>query len=221
MNATAPQKFTFDLDLGGRRERNSVVTDTTMASLLAKARDEGFHEGQAQGERSDSTKAAMRIAGMAEQLATHAASMSAALDDRSRQNLSEAVELAATVGRKLAGQLLSREPTGELEALITECLASIGGAPHLVIRCAPELADSIREIAANRMQISGFAGRLVVLGDPEQRPGDGRIEWVDGGLVRDRASVEADIDSRIAAFLAAKGIAPPTAVVSPAQESNQ
>jgi flagellar assembly protein FliH len=221
MSAAAPQKFTFDLDLGGRRERNSVVTDSAMASLLAKARDEGYRAGQADGERSDATKSALRIAAAAEQLATHTASMSAALDDRSKQNLAEAVELAATVGRKLAGHLLSREPTGELEALIAECLASIGGAPHLVIRCAPELADAVREIATNRMQVSGFAGRLVVMGDPEQKPGDGRIEWVDGGLVRDRAHLEAEIDNRIAAFLAAKGIAPMTATASPAEESNQ
>jgi flagellar assembly protein FliH len=221
MSAAAPQKFTFDLDLGGRRERNSVVTDTAMASLLAKARDDGFREGQAQGERTDATKSALRIAAAAEQLAAHTASMSAALDDRSRQNLAEAVELAATVGRKLAGHLLSREPTGELEALIAECLASIGGAPHLVIRCAPDLADAIREIATARMQVSGFAGRLVVLGDPEQKPGDGRIEWVDGGLVRDRSGIESEIDNRIAAFLAAKGTVPTRAATSPAEEIDQ
>ena len=29
---------------------------------------------------------------------------------------------------------------------------------------------------------NGFAGRLVVLGDPVIAPGDGRIEWADGGF---------------------------------------
>ena len=38
--------------------------------------------------------------------------------------------------------------------------------------------------------------------------GDGRIEWVDGGLVRDMASLSDQIDSRIAAFLVARGINP-------------
>jgi flagellar assembly protein FliH len=71
------------------------------------------------------------------------------------------------------------------------------------------------------MQISGFAGRLVVLGDPEQKPGDGRIEWVDGGLVRDRAALEAEIDNRIAAFLAAKGIAPIATSAPAAGENDQ
>jgi len=47
-------------------------------------------------------------------------------------------------------------------------------------------------------------GRLIVMGDPEIGLGDGRIEWVDGGLVRDRAAIEAAIDERIAAYLAAR-----------------
>ena len=44
---------------------------------------------------------------------------------------------------------------------------------------------TVRDLAAARMQTSGFAGRLVVMGDPEIVPGDARIEWADGGIVRD------------------------------------
>jgi flagellar assembly protein FliH len=204
--ASAPQKFTFDLDLGGRRERSAVVPDSVLSTQLAKARNEGFEQGRIEGERADATKAALRIAAAAEQLAAHAASMTAALDDRTQQHLRDAIELSASVGRKLAGNALALMPTAEIEALIAECLASIGTAPHLVIRCAPDLADAIRDIATARMEISGFAGRLVVMGDPEQSPGDCHIEWVDGGLVRERSVIEAEIDRRIASFLTAKGI---------------
>jgi flagellar assembly protein FliH len=44
----------------------------------------------------------------------------------------------------------------------------------------------------------------VVMGDPDLRLGDGRLEWVDGGLVRDIGAVSKDIDSKISAYLAAK-----------------
>lgn len=202
----APVKFNFDLDLGRRQERNSIVSDTAMAAMLAKARAEGYEQGLADGEQSSAAKSAQRLALAAENLAGHTATMTAALDDRTRHNLADAVELAATVGRKLAAHLLAREPVGEIDALLTECLASLDGVPHLVIRCAPELADAIREVATSRAAASGFAGRLVVLGDPELAQGDGKIEWVDGGLVRDRALLEAEIDGRITAYLAAKGI---------------
>ena len=51
---------------------------------------------------------------------------------------------------------------------------------------------------------SGFAGRLIVMGDPEIRLGDGRIEWADGGLVRDIGAISGEIDKRISAYLTAR-----------------
>ncbi|MEO6394871.1 MAG: flagellar assembly protein FliH [Devosia sp.] len=218
--AATPTKFTFDLDLGRRQERNALITETAMAAMLAKARAEGYQQGLTEGERAHSVEAARRLAAAAEMLAANSAAMNAALDDRTKQTLSEAIELASTIGRKLAAHLLAAQPTRELDALLAECLASLEGLPHLVIRCAPDLADAIREIATARIEASGFAGRLVVMGDPEQAPGDGRIEWVDGGLVRDRASIERDIDTRIAAFLAAKNIHGPSTVVATAREND-
>jgi hypothetical protein len=54
---------------------------------------------------------------------------------------------------------------------------------------------------ARLAQESGFAGRLVVLGEPDIAPGDGRIEWADGGFVIDaqRLSqlVEQAVDGRL------------------------
>ena len=108
------------------------------------------------------------------------------------------------MGRKLATHLVDSQPTAELEALIAECMPSLSGVPHLVIRCHPNLADGIRDIATAHMQTSGFSGRLVVMGDPDLRIGDGRLEWVDGGLVRDIGAISKDIDVKISAYLAAK-----------------
>jgi flagellar assembly protein FliH len=83
-------------------------------------------------------------------------------------------------------------------------MQNLNGVPHLVVRCNPAIADGIRDIATAHMQTSGFAGRLVVMGDPDLRLGDGRLEWVDGGLVRDIGAVSKDIDTKISAYLAAR-----------------
>jgi flagellar assembly protein FliH len=204
MSGAAPSKFRFDLDLGHRAERNSVMTDTAIANLVATARNEGRREGLAEGERVAAVKAAQAIAKAANDLADHTAALNAALDDNRDATLADAVALAATIGRKLAHHLLDREPTAEIEALLAECLASLDAVPHLVIRCNAELADAVREIAMGRISHSGFAGRLVVLGDPDIRMGDARIEWADGGIVRDSAALEAEIDQRLAQFIAAR-----------------
>lgn len=201
----APAKFTFDLDLGHRQERNSLMTESAMTALVNNARAEGYRDGLAEGTKAATVKAAERLAHAAEQLANHVAAQHAALDDARHETLGDAVALAAAIGKKLASQLLAKEPTGEIEALIVECLASLDTAPHLVIRCAPDLADAVREIALARIATSGFSGRLVVMPDPEQAPGDARLEWVDGGIARDRAVLEDNIDKRLAAYLAAKG----------------
>jgi flagellar assembly protein FliH len=205
MTSAAPTKFRFDLDLGHRQERNTVLTETAIATLLANAREEGRREGLAEGERGAAVRAAQAIANAATALADHTAALNAALDDNRRATLSDAVSLAAMIGRKLARHLLDREPTAEIEALLAECLASLDAVPHLVIRCNPDLADAVREIATARIATSGFTGRLVVLGEPDITLGDARLEWVDGGIVRDSTELETQIDRRIAQYLAAHG----------------
>ena len=204
MTGAAPAKFRFDLDLGHRQERNAVLTETAMATLVANARAEGRREGIAEGERSAAAKAAQRIAQAAELLADHTAALNAALDDSRHAMIVDALGLAATVGKKLARHLLACEPTAEIEALLAECLATLDAVPHLVIRCNPELAEALREIAMARIANSGFTGRLVVLGDPDQGINDARIEWADGGIVRHQGLLEAEIDKRIALFIAAR-----------------
>lgn len=206
MSVIAPAKFTFDLDLGRREEHNAMVSESAMVTLLADARTAGFAEGFAAGEQGVSAKAAKQLNAAALALADQVAAMAAGLDATRKQTLAEAVALATSIARKLANTLLSQQPTAEIEALVAECLASLEGAPHLVIRCNPELSDQIREITQARISTSGFAGRLVVIGDPEIALGDARLEWVDGGIVRDMAAISDQIDSRIAAFLAARGI---------------
>ncbi len=204
-----PARFTFDLDLGQRPKpvapTKPTVPEDLVAQLVAQARQEGFAEGLAAGEQNATSMAAQTLAAAAGTLATRSAEMAVALDDAMASAQREAIELAASIGRKLALHLLARYPTVELDALIAECMQSLGGVPHLVIRCHPELADGVRDIATAHMHTSGFSGRLVVMGDPELRLGDGRLEWVDGGLVRDIGAISRDIDRKISAYLAARG----------------
>ena len=203
-----PARFTFDLDLGKRTKPMAppepTMPERLVAELLAQARQEAYAEGLAAGERNATSVAAQTLAAAAGTLATQSAEMAAALDDAAANAQREAVELAASIGRKLALHLLARYPTVELDALIAECMQSLNGVPHLVVRCHPDIADGIRDIATAHMHTSGFAGRLVVMGDPEQRLGDGKLEWVDGGLVRDIGAIAKDIDRKISAYLTAR-----------------
>lgn len=204
-SAPAPARFTFDLDLGGRQRGARPMSDASLDAMLKEAREEGIALGRAEAERS----ATGRLAAAADTVAASAAMMARALEDAQKSAVANAIDLAATIARKLADSLVQSQPLAELEALIADCLTSIDSAPHLVIRCHPDLAETVRLTTEARMTTSGFAGRLVVIGDPELALGDGKIEWADGGLIRDTAAIAAAIDERIAAYLDARGIARP------------
>ncbi|CAN7323029.1 hypothetical protein [Devosia sp. LjRoot3] len=208
-------RFTFDLDLADHPVLPQSImpelppepvgiAEEVVERLVREAREEGYAEGLVAGESNATSMSSQTIAAAAGTLAAHAASMTAALDEARAESHKEAVGLAVSVGRKLAFHLVGREPTAELEALIAECMPSLTGVPHLVIRCHEDLADQIRDIATAQIATSGYAGRLVVMGEPDIRLGDGRLEWVDGGLIRDADGLDAEIDETIAAYLAAK-----------------
>ncbi|WP_404401834.1 flagellar assembly protein FliH [Pelagibacterium halotolerans] len=205
MSAAAPAKFTFDLDLARVRTRTRTLPEDELEAMLEEARRSGYEQGFAAGEAGAAARSADALAGAATTLADNAAQMVEALDRRQKENLREAVTLAASIARKLAAHLIARQPHAELTALIQECLGALEHAPHLVVRCHPELSDAIRSAAEDRIRASGFSGRLVVMGDPDIKLGDGRIEWADGGLVRDMNAISNDINTRISAYLSARG----------------
>lgn len=208
-------RFTFDLDLADRPilaqsaapelpAEPPGIPEDVVERLVREAREEGYAEGLVAGEGNATSMASQTIAVAAGTLAAQAASMTGTLDEARAESHEQAVGLAVSVGRKLAAHLIGREPTAELEALIAECMPSLSGVPHLVIRCHPDLADQIRDIASAQIAGSGYAGRLVVMGEPDIRLGDGRLEWVDGGLIRDSHQLDTEINETIAAYLAAK-----------------
>lgn len=215
-----PARYMFDLDLGEelghvirhvQPEAEEIapppvpsIPEDLVAQLIADAKQEAFAEGVAQGERNAANTAAQTIAALGTTLATQVAPYAQALDEAILRHQSEAATLAMTVGKKLALHLIARYPTVELEALIAECLESLGEVPHLVVRCHPEMADAIRASATQHINTTGFAGRLLIMGDEEVRLGDGRMEWVNGGVVRDIAETSRQMDRQISDYLAAR-----------------
>lgn len=201
-----PSKFIFDLDMSVRRKKTRTLSEEELASLINVARREGFEDGHAKGEKGELARTAQAILTAAGDIAKKAEQITGAIDEINRKMLGESVHLGKAVGHKLATHLMAKEPAAELEALVTECMTSLDHVPHLVIHCHPDLADAIRETTEQAMTTSGFSGRLIVMGDPEIPISDGRIEWADGGLVRDTNAISDEIDKCIENYLNAKDL---------------
>ncbi|HOV03095.1 MAG TPA: FliH/SctL family protein [Kaistiaceae bacterium] len=106
--------------------------------------------------------------------------------------------------------LVAHEPLAEIEALVAECLGPLRHTPHLVIRLNDAHVEALRAHVDRLAYEKGFEGRLVILGEPDFAVGDCRIEWADGGIVRDTAEVEATISAALERYLAARAAGRPS-----------
>lgn len=209
--SAAPAKFLFNDDMGEKEQKKPPeITEAQLREMVEAAKLEGHAQGLQEGQNSVTAQAANELAKSARSIVQSAANLLSQTDAAEKTIRADAILLARSVGKKLATELFAQQPTVELGKLLEECLSSIEKTPHLVIRCAPDLTEHLQEIAEPLIASSGYAGRLIVMGDPEIGPSDGRIEWADGGLVRDATEINSQIDGAIQSYLAARGITPQT-----------
>ena len=201
----ARAKYLFDQDFGaGAKAADKPIAVAELAIRLGEAESKGFRDGFAAAEREGAAVAARRNAAAFERIGDTLDQLSQALAALEERLKAEAVEIAAAIARKLAPELVLREPFAEIAALATECFRQLAAAPHVVVRVNDALLETARtqldEIARSR----GFEGRLVVLAEPAIEIGDCKIEWADGGVIRDSGKTALAIDDAIGRYLGAR-----------------
>lgn len=189
-------KFTFDTDFRSEA-RGRRVTDVDVETARREGFEAGFAEGQ-QAARAEANAALIHMAGLISQQAER---LLAAQDQRSELIESAAATLAATMARRLAGAALADKPQALIEQAARECIAHARSAPHLAVRVNEAHVDSTEQLFGRLAHESGYAGKVIILGEPEISPGDARFEWADGGVVIDRAALDRQIDGVIGQVL--------------------
>ncbi|MBI5128401.1 MAG: flagellar assembly protein FliH [Rhodopseudomonas palustris] len=203
--AAPAQKFLFDNDFGAPdKAREKAAAAAELAQAVAAAEQRGYQTGFAQAQREIQAEAERRSAEALEQIAQSIQSIAACIGTVETRMETEAVEVALAVARKLCAELVAAEPLAEITALVGECFHQLVSTPHLVVR----ISDSLYEAARERIELlakqSGFSGRLVLLADPEIAGGDCKIEWADGGVVLERAAIEAKIGELVGRYMASR-----------------
>src|SRR5712691_2847330 len=184
-----PAKFLFDNDFGAA-DKSKFVTLAEHGARLADVEAAGYRTGFTAAKLEAEQHAAAALERIA-----------AAVETRLE---TEAVEVAVAVAKKLAPELIAREPFAEISALAIDCFRHLVAAPHVVVRVNDQLHAAAREKLEESTRLGGFDGRLVVLAEPDIAPGDCRIEWADGGIKRDRAATEAAIAEAVARYIAGR-----------------
>jgi len=201
----APAKFMFDMDFSTPdRARERTATAAEIAQTVAAAEARAYRDGYDAGQREAKAESDRRAALALEEIKISMQGVAARFSALETRMETEAVDVAIAVARKLCGELIAAEPFGEIIALIEDCFSHLVATPHLVIRINEQLYEGARERFERLAQQSGFEGRLVILAEPEIVTGDCRIEWADGGIVRERAVIEAKISELVERYMASR-----------------
>lgn len=200
---TRPVRYQFDqvFALNAARTPEPPAIDAPSAETQARAAwQDGFEKGRAEAEQDQCARTAAAL----ERLAATLAVLEGRIEAETRRIQAEACRIAHAVAVKLAGALVTREPLAEIESLLARTLGELQAVPHLVVRINETLAGPLNDRLAAQTRISGFEGRVIVMGEPDIAPGDARIEWADGGIVRDMKGIEAAVEAAVSRFLAAR-----------------
>ena len=205
----APAKFMFDMDFSAPdKAREKAATQVEIAQQVAAAEARAHRDGFAAGQREAKAESDRRAALALEEINVaikNIAGRFAAVETRME---TEAVDVAVAAARKLCSELIAGEPLAEITGLIRECFSHLVSTPHLVIRINDALYEGARERIEKLAKQSGFEGRLVILAEPTVANGDCKIEWADGGVVLERAAIEAKINEPVGRYMASRGKRP-------------
>jgi flagellar assembly protein FliH len=197
----SPAKFLFDTEFG-TTDRNKVASVPLVdhEARLVEADTAGFRKGHAAAK----AEAEQRTAVALERIAAALVELNRGLAAVETRLENEAVEVAVAVAKKLAPELVAREPFAEIAALAADCFRHLVAAPHVVVRVNDALHGAAREKLEQTTRAGGFDGRLVVMAEPDIALGDCRIEWADGGIKRDSAAIESAITAAVMSYIAAR-----------------
>jgi flagellar assembly protein FliH len=200
----APAKFLFDTDFGAPDKSRDRPTQVEMAEKIAAAEQRAYRDGFDAGQREAKAESDRRSALALEEIRLGMQGIAAGFAGIETRMETEAVDVAVAVARKLCSELIAAEPLGEITGLVKDCFSHLVSTPHLVVRINASLYEVAREGIERMAKQSGFEGRLVILAEPEIAAGDCRIEWADGGVVLDRAAIDAKIDELVGRYIASR-----------------
>jgi flagellar assembly protein FliH len=201
----APAKFLFDMDFSAPdRSRERPATASEIAQKIAAAEARAYRDGFDAGQREAKAESDRRTALALEEIGLGIKGIAARFAGIEIRMETEAVDVAVAVARKLCSELIAGEPLAEITGLVSDCFAHLVSTPHLVVRINDSLYEAARERVERLAKQSGFEGRVVILAEPGIETGDCKIEWADGGVVLDRAAIEAKISELVGRYIASR-----------------
>lgn len=201
----APAKFLFDLDFAApdvakERAATAIEVAQQIADAEARAYRAGYEAARHEAKAESDRRAALALEEIGISIRAIAGRF-ATIEERME---TEAVDVALSVARKLCADMIAAEPLTEVMALVSDCFRHLTTTPHIVVRINDALYDAARVQIEQLAKRNGFEGKLVILAEPDIATGDCKIEWADGGVTLDRATIEAKISELVGRYMASR-----------------
>jgi flagellar assembly protein FliH len=176
-------------------ERKPVTLKPEQVDALKKeSYDQGFAAGQKAGTDEQTNQTNALLTRLDERLAN----MAGAIHTLRQEYEQKAHQIAMAIARKLMPDFVAKSGLQEIETMLTAAIGEMAHEPRLVVRVNEAQFDTlntkVQDIAAQK----AYAGKVVVLADPQIPAGDCRVEWADGGMERNTAATLADIEQVVA-----------------------
>ncbi len=165
--------------------------------LLKAAEEAAFARGEMQARREIAEQQKLSAQEELTALRTQLESALGDLDNQLRAQERNMVGMCFLIARRLCSHLIAREPLAEVVALLSECLAPLRRIPQILIEVPAEDSGALEDMVDHLVLNSSFEGKVHVVKSESMSRGDCRIEWPDGGIIRDRRKTVEHIEEVI------------------------
>lgn len=190
---TKPARFDFGTDFtpASPADNRLVLTAPELERRLDEREAAGYARGFDEGAGAEAASTIARLNQTLARMADQFADWDERLTRRQQESEADAARLALLLAQKLAGRLRAMDALVAIEEAFLGLLLDLRQETEVAVALAPELAGEAEErlSAICRDRLASF--RLRILPDASLPPGDCRIEWSGGGLVRCAAETEA------------------------------
>ncbi len=195
---TQPRKYAFDTEFAPDgavlRESRGRLTPEQVEADRAAAYDHGKRDAVALADR--------QAAAALEALAAAAGALLSRLEAESHAMRQEAAALALVAARKIAGAALEAFGAERAAAAIEASMDALRHQPRLLVRLAPETAETLRPRISAMSEAHAYAGAILLRDEPGLRAGDVIIDWSDGVVAMNSEDAAKRVGELIDAALA-------------------
>lgn len=196
------EKFLFDTEFdttpaAAGAPESKLLTGKEIQDLRDSAFEAGVNEGAGRENKTTEHRNAQALAAIADRLGAIADEQTRAMN----HIIDEAATLTIAITRKISPALAHHQPLVGIEDMIRDFLRQLIDEPHIVVRMAESLIDELKPRIDTIAAGCGFAGRVVLMPDPRMGGNDCRLEWADGGAVRNIDTILNDIETGIVRML--------------------